>query len=858
MAKGHLLLVDGHSLLHRAYYALPPLTSSSGQPTHALLGFFNMLLRFIKEREPDYVAVVLDRPGATFRDEVYEEYKAQRPPMPEDLKSQEALLEKSLTLLGIPWVGKEGFEADDVLGTLSKRAEKDGLQVTIVTGDRDAFQLVDEAIRVVYTKKGITEVEEVDLPTIRQRYGLEPPQLIDVKALMGDASDNIPGVKGIGEKTALKLIQSFGSLEDLYRHLDQVAGRTKELLLQGKEQALVSRELAQIRLDVPLEVDWEDLRLKLRRSEEAQAFFLGLDMRSLWRRYEEMVPAEKEEGPKEKEATSLDQLPQPLEVQKGEGFAGLAFPAEGLFGWAGVWTREGRPVPPRPGAWVRVKGAGEGHLLAGFGLKPLLRSAYFWEKDLSLPPLFDLELAGYLLEPGRTRYDAVYMASRLGKGLEKETYTLEDEAKVALALWEEAAEALKEAGLWDVWEKIDLPLLAVLARMEARGVAVDLEVLKRLERDFKGRLKELEQEIFELAGGPFTIASPQQLGKILFEKLGLPPQKKTKTGYSTDAETLEFLAPLHPLPQKVLEHRTLAKLLSTYVVGLMERRDPETGRVYTTFGQTIAATGRLSSVDPNLQNIPVREEVGRQLRKAFVAAPDHLLISADYSQIELRLLAHFSEDPKLLEAFRRGADIHRHTAAQVLGIPEAEVTPAQRSAAKAVNFGIIYGMSDYGLARTLGISREEAHRFIRAYFEEYPKVKGYLEKSVAEAREKGYVRTLFGRRRYLPDIRSRHYARRQAAERAAMNTPLQGTAADLIKMAMVQVEEALQREIPSAGLILQVHDELMVEAPRDQAKAVGKLLRDIMTSVAELKVPLQVEVSAGPSWADLEAMDLGA
>ncbi|MDI3269450.1 MAG: DNA polymerase I [Bacillota bacterium] len=858
MGKGHLLLVDGHSLLHRAYYALPPLSSSSGQPTNALLGFLNMLLRFIKDKAPEYVAVVLDRPGGTFRDQVYAGYKAQRPPMPDDLKSQEELLEKALSLMGIPAVGQEGFEADDVLGTLGKKAEKEGLQVTIVTGDRDAFQLVDEAIRVVYTKKGITDVEEVDGAAIQERYGLQPAQLIDVKALMGDASDNIPGIKGIGEKTALKLIQSFGSLEELYRRLEEVRpARTRELLTQGKEEALMSRELSRIRLDVPLDLPWEDLRLHLRWSPEGEAFFLGLDMRSLWRRYVEMAEPVAD-GKKKEEGKPRDTLSMPASVEEGEGFRNLAFPPAGLFGWAGEWAREARPVPPRPGRWVRVKGKGEGHLLAGFGLKPLLRSAFFWGEELSLPPLFDLELAGYLLEPGRTRYDAGYMVSRFGQEGERETFSREEEARLALALWEEAAQALKDEGLWDVWEKIDLPLLAVLARMEARGVAVDREVLQRLDKEFRERLQELEGEIFQLAGGPFTIGSPQQLGKILFDKLGLPPQKKTKTGYSTDAETLELLTDLHPLPRKVLEHRTLSKLLSTYVVGLMERRDGETGRVYTTFAQTIAATGRLSSVDPNLQNIPVREEVGRQLRRAFVASPGHVLVSADYSQIELRLLAHFSEDAHLIEAFRRGADIHRHTAAQIMGIPEEKVTPAQRSAAKAVNFGIIYGMSDYGLSRAAGLSREEAHRFIAAYFQQYPKVKGYLEKSVAFAREKGYVRTYFGRRRYLADIRSRNYARRQAAERAAMNTPLQGTAADLIKMAMVQVEEVIGREIPGARLILQVHDELMVETPREKAELVGKLLQKTMASVAELKVPLAVEVSAGPSWAQLEDMDLRA
>ncbi|MBE3590025.1 MAG: DNA polymerase I [Firmicutes bacterium] len=931
-----LALVDGHSLLHRAYYALPPLTNAAGQPTNALYGFLSMLFRLLEDERPSHLAVALDLPGGTFRDELFEAYKGHRPPMPDDLRSQEALLKECLAVLRIPVLAAPGFEADDVIGTAARAAVEAGFDVLIVTGDRDAFQLVGPHVEVRMTRRGITEMERVDEAAVRERYGLLPEQLVDVKALMGDASDNIPGVPGIGEKTAVRLVQQFHDLEGVLAHAEEAGGpKLRQALREYADQARLSKRLATIAQDAPLDASFDDLRVRLAPVAAVRPFFLDMDFRSLLRRYPAVCravgvdPGEADGGACGEGADAGAHG----EGAEGEGAGGGGVHGEGAGGGAepGVAAREPaagaapsaaapaaaaahagpasvdvrllpdaaawedvlaslgragrvalafvpaprgtRPLPPAwlaAGAgpegpvWVGPCGAGTLHALgrlqgalAGHGVKPLLTAAAY--AGAALPQVaFDAELAAYLLDPGRSTYPLEDLARhRLGEELpplapEGEpavwAAALARRALAAARLEAPLRAELQAMELEALWETVELPLMPVLARMEAAGICVDRAALEELGRVFKARIAELEGEIYELAGGPFNINSTQQLGAILFERLGLAPLRKTKTGYSTDAETLEALAAEHPLPAKVLEYRGLVKLQSTYVEGLAAQIDEATGRIHTTLAQTVAATGRLSSVDPNLQNIPVREELGRQLRRAFVAPPGHLLLAVDYSQIELRLLAHFSEDEGLLAAFRDAADIHRQTAAEVFGVAPEDVTPEMRSAAKAVNFGIVYGISDFGLSRNLGIPREAAHEFIQRYFERYPGVKRYLESTVQRARETGYVRTLFGRIRHLPEIHSRNFARRQYAERTAMNTPLQGTAADLIKIAMLRADRALRERGLRARMVLQVHDELIFEVPEEELAAARELALGALAGAAELRVPLVAEAKCGPNW----------
>lgn len=890
-ARPTLALVDGHSLLHRAYFALPVLTNAEGQPTHAVFGFLNMLFRLVEDAAPTHLVVALDRPGPTFRDRLYEAYKAHRPPMAPDLKSQEPLLEEALRVLAIPVVGASGYEADDVIGTLAARAVQDGFHVVVVTGDRDAFQLVGPEVEVLVTRTGIRELERVDEEAIRARYGLEPRQLVDVKALMGDPSDNIPGVPGVGEKTALDLVRRFGSLEAAIAEAEQGgAGRASQALVRHAELARLSRRLAEIDREAPVALDWEDCRLSLPPEEAVREFFQRMDFRNLLRRYPAVRrrAAGTEEARDGASAAGGSPAPAPLpvasdwrRVEGGDGWreALSAIAGEGAVGVAFLADRDavspGRPrmlavAPASPAEpfcgpapdWSAMAALGRLPKV-GHGLKPLAAAAAYAGQAWS-GWSFDTELAAYLLDPGRGAYPLESLARRyLGLDVDPPAAAA-SQAEVEAWLVRAAAIArdlvgplraeLEAMGLWELYQGLELPLLPVLARMEAHGVLVDRGELERLRGEFEARLRELEAEIYRLAGEPFNIQSTPKLREVLFERLKLTPQRRTKTGFSTDAETLEALAAEHPLPAKILEYRGLAKLLSTYVEGLAQRIDPRTGRIHTTFAQTVAATGRLSSVDPNLQNIPVREEPGRRLRRAFVAAPGHLLVSADYSQIEMRLLAHFAGDEGLIRIFRSGGDVHRQTAAEVMGVAPEDVTPAMRDAAKAVNFGIIYGISDFGLARNLGIPQEEAHAFIERYFERYPAVRRYLQGAVAAARETGYVRTLFGRIRHLPEIGSRNFARRQYAERTAMNTPLQGTAADLIKRAMLRVDEALAAEGLGARLVLQVHDELIFEAPESEVAAVANLAREAMEGAAELAVPLVAETKAGPDWYAMTAL----
>ncbi|MDI3297905.1 MAG: DNA polymerase I [Bacillota bacterium] len=904
-AASTIALLDGHSLAHRAFYALPPLSTTAGQPTNAVTGFLNMLLRLEQEYRPDYLAVVFDRRAPTFRHEAYEQYKAQRQPMQEELASQIPLLHQVLEALRIPVYEKDGYEGDDLLGSLARQAEARGLHVLIVTGDRDALQLVDERTDVLVTVRGITETRLFTLAAVREEYGLEPRQLAEVKGLAGDASDNIPGVPGVGEKTALKLIQQFGSIDELYRHLDQVAGKKlQERLAAHEEQARMSRELGTIDCEAPVELDLEACRRREPDPAVARPLFEELELRGLARRFglagePPAAPAPLEDGkaggeagPGEaapavaRAATSEPSLTWVRGSEEGERFLermegrrgtlaaafrphrpGLPAPAlVAVYDGEEAWLFPVEPpadggAPPLPDPlrrWLAEAGAAK----AGYRAKPLLRAA--WAAGIEPAGLVgDAELAAYLLDPSRSRYPLEELARRWGHVELPEAAAAEagDEAALARRLAREAwaverllppLEAELEAmELGRLYREVELPLEPILAEMEATGVQVDPATLRELGEEFRGRIARLEAEIHDLAGEPFNINSTQQLGQILFEKLGLPRGRRTKTGWSTDADVLESLVAAHPIAAKVLEYRQLTKLYGTYVEGLGPVIDPADGRVHAAFNQTVTATGRLSSADPNLQNIPVREEPGRKLRRAFTAPPGRILVSGDYSQIELRVLAHIAGDERLQAAFLSGEDIHRATAAEVFGVPPEAVTPEQRTRAKAVNFGIVYGISDYGLSQQLGISREEAAAFIRTYLDRFPGVRRYMEEVVERARAEGFVRTLSGRIRHLPDLHSRVYARRQAAERTALNTPIQGTAADILKIAMIRLRRALAESGLDARLVLTVHDELILEGRAEDREAMAGLLRRSMEGAMKLAVPLLVEVKAGPNWYDL-------
>ncbi|MDI3316891.1 MAG: DNA polymerase I [Bacillota bacterium] len=900
-----IALLDGHSLAHRAFYALPPLSTTAGQPTNAITGFLNMLLRLEQDQRPEYLAVVFDRRAPTFRHEAYEEYKAQRQPMQEELASQIPLLHRVLEALRIPIYELDGYEGDDLLGSLARQAAEQGLRALIVTGDRDALQLVDEQTDVLVTVKGITETRLFNLAAVREEYGLEPRQLAEVKGLAGDASDNIPGVPGVGEKTALKLIQQFGSIDELYRHLDQVAGKKlRERLAEHEEQARMSRQLGLIDREAPVTLDLEACRRRPPDAAAAWPLFEELELRTLARRFglaPETANGAQAEAParagpqasvsapplrwvREEVGEEADRFLRRMQARPGTVAAafrpdrpGLPAPTlvavcDGEEAWLFPVERSperGRLGFPAPLArWLADPRAAK----AGYRLKPLLRAA--WAAGLEpAGPVRDAEVGAYLLDPSRSRYPLDELVRRWA-GVELppegpaagEEQVTEQATGMRLALEALAVERLlspmeaelEGMGLGPLYREVEMPLEPVLAEMEATGVRVDPATLRELGEEFRGRIAELERRIYEMAGERFNINSTQQLGQILFEKLGLPRGRRTKTGWSTDAEVLESLAAAHPIASTVLEYRQLTKLYGTYVEGLGPVIDPVDGRVHAAFHQTVTATGRLSSADPNLQNIPVREEPGRKLRKAFTAPPGRILVSGDYSQIELRVLAHIAGDERLQAAFLSGADIHRATAAQVFGLKPEEVTHEQRSRAKAVNFGIVYGISDYGLSQQLGISREEAAAFIRTYLDRFPGVRRYMEEVVARAREEGFVRTLSGRIRYLPDLRSRVYARRQAAERTALNTPIQGTAADILKIAMVRLRRALGESGLDARLVLTVHDELILEGRSEDREAMARLLRDSMEGAMKLAVPLVVDVKAGPNWYDLVPLDAEA
>ncbi len=875
-----VLLVDGHALFHRAFHALPPLTTSDGRPSGALLGFLQMMMQLLEQEAPDYATVALDLPGPTFRDELYDEYKSHRPPTDDALRAQLPLLTELVEALGMTAVSLPGYEADDVIGTLAKRASAQGRQVVIVTGDRDLLQLIDDNIEVVATLRGIKDTKRYDRETVREDYHLEPEQLIELKALQGDTSDNIPGVSGIGEKSAQALLEQFGSVEAALAGLDQIeSARIRTALAAGPEQAWLSRDLATIRIDAPIEADlaqtaWEGLPVeKLREFASRMEFSAVLDRLPAGDRPQREIRVESV-----RDQARLDEI---VAQARGDGAMAVALAA----GQAPVLAVAAGPdlsalIP------LGVEPEAEGTLFAEpsedaldlSGLAELLADEAVAKHagDLkalirALAPLgyacagaqFDPEIASYLLMPNRRDHSVGLLAQEhLGYALPEADG--EAQAETEPAHLRAAAEALAvrdlreplrshldQAGLLVLFDEMEMPLAPILAEMELAGIALDRDKLAGLGERFIEIVGDLEGRICELANCEFNVGSPQQLSEVLFEQMQLPKGRKTKTGWSTNAAVLEELAEDHEIVRLVLEYREYAKLRSTYADGLLREVEAD-GRIRTTLEQTVAATGRLSSRNPNLQNIPIRTEVGREIRSCFVSSPGYELIAADYSQIELRILAHISGDRRLTEAFAAGRDIHTETAAALFDVPADEVDYQMRGRAKTVNFAVLYGQGSAALGKQLGIPREEAEAFIENYFRALPGVRRYIDDTVAMAREMGYVETLLGRKRPLPEIAGADGRAAAYAERAAVNTPIQGTAADIIKLAMIALMPRLRDEQPRSRMLLQVHDELVVEAPAEDREPVAELVREVMEAAYELSVPLTVDVSVGTNWRDMK------
>ena len=857
-----IVILDGYSLMYRAFHALQgPMSAPDGTPTNAVHGFVMMLLKVVEDERPDALAVAFDLHAPTFRHRMYDAYKGTRKPMPDELRAQDPLIRELIGQMGIPILECEGYEADDIMGTVSRGCEERGLDAVLVTGDRDAFQLSGPHTTILYTKRGITDTVRVTPEYVRQTYGLEPIQLIDVKSLMGDASDNIPGIAGIGEKTALKLIQQYGSLaETLARAEAEQKGKLRERLMGGRAPAEMSLALATIDRHAPLEFTPEAWRLG--NLSTALPRLRELKMNVAARRLAEVARACQPElaeaaAPADEALPPVETLDSCLALAERAGQLAdakwVAFCLDADFTLA---TDAARLKLPLGGDLLSAGVSGEEALMAAL---PLLKSdapKALWnlkalpiELDLIHGRIHDVMLAAYALNPQRPGFDAASLCR--GEGVEG---FAAHPASAIQRLARMQREALMETDLDGIYRDVELPLSYVLRDMEREGFLVDAEVLESLGQTFRARIAELVDEIAvmagEMAGGPggapisVNLNSPKQLGEMLFTRLGIPSPKKK---ISTNADVLEELSGRYPICGKILEYRKYQKLQSTYIDALIALRD-ENGRIHTRFDPVGTATGRISSAEPNLQNIPVRTELGKAIRGAFKARPGWVLVDADYSQIELRVLAHMSGDATMIHAFREGQDIHARTASEVYGVPIGEVTAQMRSACKAVNFGIVYGISEFTLAKNIGVSRYEAKDFIDRYFMRYPGVKAYLTRAVEEGKAHGYVTTMMGRRRYLPELASANFSVRSFGERCAMNSPIQGTAADIIKLAMISVNRALKEGGYAARLILQVHDELIVEAPESEAEAVSALLKACMEGVVALDVPLRAEVSVGRDW----------
>jgi DNA polymerase-1 len=861
------IIIDGSSLMYRAFYALPLLTTANGEYTNAVYGFATMVTKLIDDLKPDLLVIAFDKGKKTFRNEMFAEYKGTRKPTPTELSAQIPLIHDLAGVFGIKLVEKAGFEADDIIGTLASKAAAAGHESIIVTGDRDALQLVGPNLTVMLTKKGISELECFDDAAIMAKYGLSPNALIDLKGLMGDSSDNIPGVPGVGEKTGLKLLLEYGSLENVLDHIEDVAGKKlKERLTENKELALLSKKLATIirDMDIPFDEDEYEITPDVAKLKK---FCLRYEFKSVAAKIEKLFP----EGDGLGFGTVVENLlptfekiddPENLVVIADEVKAAkkiIFYPI--LIGKMPKIELKGMVLCLEAGL-VYVDAALRNWIL----IMELLSDPNVVKITHDFKPLyhtgqvingmiFDTMLAAYLLEPTETKYEiSTLMEKYLNEFSQPEQSDVIEHAVWASScirdLYIPLQERLEKAQLMDLYQNIEAPLLQVLAEMEHNGVYVNRNHLEMMSAEIAVQIDELLKEIHVLAGLEFNVNSPKQLGEVLFERLQLPAAKKTKTGYSTNAEVLEELLPQHPIVAKVLEYRTWTKLKSTYLDGLVVLIDSETNRIHTSFNQMVTATGRLSSSDPNLQNIPVRTEAGKKIRELFEPGVGYqYLMSADYSQIELRVLAHMSEDKNFVEAFTHNQDIHTRTASEVFGIPMDEMTAEIRNKAKAVNFGIVYGISDYGLSRDLHISRKEAAHYIESYFDKCSGVKHFIDRVVEEAHTNGYVTTLFGRRRNLPAINSSNYNQRTLAERMAMNTPIQGTAADIIKKAMIEAYHELKQKKLKSRILLQVHDELVLEVIEEEIEIVSSILKDTMQNTVKLIVPLTIDIKVGVNWA---------
>ena len=874
-----IVLIDGHSILNRAFYGLPDLTNSEGLHTNAVYGFLNILFRTLEEEQPQYLAVAFDVHAPTLRHQMYADYKGTRKPMPSELREQVPMLKEVLRAMDIELVEKAGYEADDILGTLAERCEKKGMEVTVVSGDRDILQLASDRImiRMPKTVRGKTTIENYHAKEVLERYQVEPKQIIELKALMGDTSDNIPGIPGVGEKTATKLIVEYGSIENAYVHVEEIRpNKAKESLKNNYDLAVMSKKLATIDTNAPVECDLEHAKIRNLYTEEAYEMFRRLDFKNLLGRFDSAAVKEQDSLfiRVETDLEEAEALLKQAAVQPAVGLELLESTAHEILGLAVAWEKDGEPevcyIPALETVTVGFLKEKTEELFAAvekvcvMDIKKLLKNV----KNIRPEQVFDAGIAAYLLNPLKNTYTYDDLAKEYLQVYLPSTEEIFDTAKLpdlsavsdelagcyagnmAYAVYrvrEIMEQRLEAEGMSRLYQEIEIPLAFTLADMEDAGIRVEAEELKAYGERLQVRIGELEEKIYQEAGETFNINSPKQLGVILFEKLQLPGGRKTKSGYSTAADVLEKLAPDHPIVSDILEYRQLAKLKSTYADGLSAFIGPD-GRIHSTFNQTITATGRISSTEPNLQNIPVRMELGRLIRKVFLPADGCVFIDADYSQIELRVLAHMSGDEKLIAAYRQAEDIHRITASEVFHVPFDEVTPLQRRNAKAVNFGIVYGISSFGLSQDLSISRKEAQQYIEKYFETYPGIKGFLDGCVEQAKEQGYSVTMFGRRRPVPELKSSNFMQRSFGERVAMNAPIQGTAADIIKIAMIRVNERLKREQLRARLLLQVHDELLIEAPLEEVDQVQRILEEEMTHAADLKVKLEIDMHTGNSW----------
>lgn len=880
-----LMIIDGNSLIHRAFYALPLLTTKDGIYTNGVYGFLTMLYKIKENYNIDYIGVAFDKKGPTFRHEAFELYKGTRQSTPNELTLQFPIIKEILSIMNIAQLELDGYEADDIAGTLSKFGEENGLEIILVTGDRDYLQLASDKTKVLITKKGITDLVEYDENKFIEEYGITPQQFIDLKGLMGDKSDNIPGVPGIGEKTGVKLLKEFGTIENLYDNIDKVGSKKiKETLMENKQSAFLSKKLAEIIRNAPLDISLKELEVKEPDYEKLIDIYKKLEFNSLLAKID-FTAAEKADG--------LD-MDLEYEIIEGNNYSKIIDEVfrTGYMYFKFLFEDYHYIKSNILGVGIRIKdntyyidfsqndinkfcedfrGSFESEKIkkSGHDLKMDIYALLTLGIDISNIS-FDSMIGQYLINPAQSNYSINELGKEyinysgidekelLGKGKNKKTFkdlSIDTRAKFLASLLyivnkveEPIKNLIDEQNMTKLYYDVELPLAQVLADMEFNGFKVDLNVLYQLKEEYEKQIAKLTSDIYSLAGEEFNINSPKQLGEVLFDKLNLPVIKKTKTGYSTDVEVLEKLIGHHEIIEKILKYRKLVKLMSTYIDGLIEVVDKKTSKIHSTFNQTVTNTGRISSTEPNLQNIPVKTEEGREIRKAFISEDGYVLVDGDYSQIELRVLAHISKDPKLIEAFYSDEDIHTKTASEVFNVPKEEVTPLLRSRAKAVNFGIIYGISDYGLSKDLNISRKEAKTYIDSYLNNYEMVKKYMRDIVEKGKNDGYVETIMNRRRYVPELKSKNFSVRGFGERVAMNTPIQGSAADIIKIAMVNVYNELKRRNLKSKLILQVHDELIIQAHKEEADMVVDLVKYIMENSVKLSVPLKVDIKVGDSW----------